>query len=100
MLAGALETMRTRPRAIAILAVVAARSAVVGFLDVALVVLAFDELGLGASAPGLLGALVGAGALVSAGVAALLVRRGRLAPWLAIGLALSAVLCLLLATAQ
>ncbi len=99
VLAGALETMRTRPRTIAILAVVAARSAVVGFLDVALVVLAFDELGLGASAPGLLGALVGAGALVSAGVAALLVRRGRLAPWLAIGLALSAVLCLLLATA-
>lgn len=99
VLAGAMETLRTRPRTIAILAVVAARSAVVGFLDVALVVLAFDELDLGASAPGLLGALVGAGALVSAGVAALLVRRGRLAPWLAVGLALAATLCLLLAMA-
>jgi len=99
VLAGAMETLRTRPRTIAVLAVVAARSAVIGFLDVALVVLAFEELGLGASAPGLLGSLVGAGALVSATVAALLVRRGRLAPWLAIGLALSAALCLLLAMA-
>lgn len=99
VLAGAIHTMRTRPRTVAILAVVAARSAVVGFLDVALVVLAFDELDLGASAPGLLGALVGAGALMSATAAAVLVRRGRLAPWLALGLGASAVLCLLLATA-
>lgn len=96
VLAGAVHTMRSRPRTIAILSVVAARSAVVGFLDVALVVLAFEELELGPSAPGLLGGLVGAGALTSAATAAVLVRRGRLAPWLAVGLAASAALCLLL----
>lgn len=99
VLAGALDTLRSRPRTVAILAVIAARSAVVGFLDVALVVLAFEELDLGASAPGLLGALVGAGALVSATVAAVLVRRGSLAPWLAVGLGASALLCLLLGAA-
>lgn len=99
VLAGAVDTMRSRPRTVAILAVVAARSAVVGFLDVALVVLAFEELGLGASAPGLLGALVGAGALASATAAGVLVRRGHLAPWLAVGLGASAALCVLLAAA-
>jgi len=98
VLSGALATMRARPWTIGILGVVAARSAVIGFLDVLLVVLAFEELDLGPGGPGVLSALVGAGALLSTFVAAAIVRRTRLAPWLAIGLGLAAAGCLLLAS--
>ncbi len=97
VLSGAFATMRARPWTIGILGVVTARSAVIGFLDVLLVVLAFEELDLGSGGPGVLSALVGAGALASTFVAAAVVRRTRLAPWLAVGLGLAAVGCLALA---
>lgn len=97
VLSGALDTMRTRPWTIGVLGVVTARSAIIGFLDVLVVVLAFEELDLGAGGPGLLSALVGGGALASTVVAALVVRRTRLAPWLAIGLGVAAVASVLLA---
>lgn len=96
VLAGALHTIRERPRTVGVLAVIAARSAVVGALDVILVVLALDELGLEGSGAGLLSTLVGAGAVASTVVATVLVRRGRVAPWLAIGLALAATACVAL----
>jgi hypothetical protein len=99
VLAGALNTLRTRPWTIGVLGVVTARSAIVGFFDVLLVVLAFDELDLGKGGPGLLNALVGGGALLSSLVAAAIVRRTRLAPWLAIGLGLAAALCIALGLA-
>lgn len=97
VLSGALATMRTRPWTIGVLGVVTARSAIIGFLDVLVVVLAFEELDLGAGGPGLLSALVGGGALASTVAAALVVRRTRLAPWLAIGLGVAAVASVLLA---
>lgn len=96
VLAGAVHTMRTRPRTVGVLGVVAARSAVLGALDVILVVLALDELGLGAGGAGLLGALVGGGALASTVVTTILVGRRRVAPWLAVGLAVAAIACLAL----
>jgi hypothetical protein len=99
VLAGAFQTMRTRPWTIGVLGIVTARSAIIGFFDVLLVVLAFDELGLGSGGPGVLNALVGGGALVSSLVATWIVRRTRLAPWLAIGLGLAASLCLVLGLA-
>jgi hypothetical protein len=98
-LAGAWDAMRRRPWTLGILGVVTARSAVIGFLDVLLVVLAFQELDLGTGGPGLLNALVGGGALVSSLVATGIVRRARLAPWLAIGLGVAAGTCLVLAVA-
>jgi hypothetical protein len=81
---------------VGILGAVAARSAVIGALDVILVVLALDELGLDASGAGLLSALVGGGALVSTVVATMVVRRPRVAPWLAVGLGLAAAVLALL----
>jgi hypothetical protein len=96
ILAGALGTLRARPWTIGVLGVVTARSAIVGFLDVLLVVLAFEELDLGSGGPGVLSALVGGGALLSSVVAAAVVRRSRLAPWLALGLGLAAAVCLVL----
>lgn len=96
-LSGALATMRQRPWTAGVLVVVAARSAVVGALDVALVVLAFEELDLGAGGPGWLSALVGLGALASTAVTASVVGRRRLAPALLGGLVLSATACVALA---
>jgi MFS family permease len=98
-LSGALDTMRTRPWTIGILGVITARSAVVGFLDVTLVVLAFEELDLGQGGPGLLSALVGGGALLSSLVVTGIVHRSRLAPWLTIGLGAASGLCLVLGLA-
>jgi MFS family permease len=99
VLSGALHTLRERPWTIGVLGVVTARSAIVGFFDVVLVVLAFDELDLGSGGPGVLSALVGGGAMLSSLVATAVVRRTRLAPWLAIGIGLAAAACLVLAAA-
>jgi MFS family permease len=96
VLSGAMATLRRRPWTRGVLAVVLARSAILGACDVLLVVLAFDEFDLDASGAGLLNALVGAGAVISAVVATLVVRRTHLAPWLNIGLAVSAAVFLLL----
>jgi MFS family permease len=89
VLSGALTTMRARPWTIGVLAVITTRSAVIGALDVLLVVLAFEGLGLGAGGVGMLNSLVGLGALTSALAATVIVRRARLAPWLTIGLAVA-----------
>jgi hypothetical protein len=88
--------MRSRPWTIGVLGVIAARNAVIGFLDVVLVVLAFEELDLGPGGPGVLSALVGGGALLSSLVTTGVVRRTRLGPWLGVGLGLAGALCLVL----
>ena len=92
VLHGAVDTVRARPWTAGILGVAAARYLILGALDVLLVVLAFDALDLGSGGAGVLNALVGVGALVSAVVATVVARRARLAPWLAVALSVSAVL--------
>jgi hypothetical protein len=95
-LQGAVGLVRRRPWTLGLLGVALARYFVLGALDVLLVVLAYESLGLDRSGAGWLNALVGAGAVLSAVVATLIVGRARLAPWLAISLLVSAVLCVVL----
>ena len=96
VLGGATEAVRARPWSAGVLLVVGARNAILGALDVLLVLLAFESLDMGAGGAGVLNALVGVGALLSTLVAAMVVRRARLAPWLAGSVAGAAVLCTLL----
>ena len=92
-LAGALATVRANRGTTGLFGVALARYAILGALDVLLVVLAFEALDLGSGGVGILNALLGAGALASMAVATVVVRRARLAPWLAIGLLAAALLC-------
>lgn len=98
-LAAALATVRASRGTTGLFGVALARYAILGALDVLLVVLAFEALGLGSGGVGALNALLGAGAVASMAVANVVVRRARLAPSLAIGLLVAALLCLLLAAA-
>ncbi len=88
--------LRSEPATRGVLGVVLARYVALGALDVALVVLALDEMGLAGSGAGLLNALVGVGAVVAAGVVTVVARRGRLAPGLLAGLAVAVGGCLVL----
>jgi MFS family permease len=90
----AAATLRERPWTASVLGVVLARSALLGALDVLLVVIAFESLDLGGGGAGLLSTLVGVGAAVSAVVATMVVRRSTLAPSLAVGLAVAGAGCL------
>lgn len=74
--------LRDRPGATGVLAVAGGQYVLVGALDLIMVVLAIDRLGLGDSGPGLLSTSVGIGALLCAVTSTLLVRRDRLAPLL------------------
>lgn len=96
-LASVVATVRADRAITGLLGVAVARYAILGALDVLLVVLAFESLDLGSGGVGVLNALVGAGALASMGVATVVVRRSRLAPSLAIGLVLASVLFVTLA---
>lgn len=96
VLRAALAELRRRPWSIGVLGVASARNLVIGALDVLLVVVALESLDLGDGGPGVLTALVGAGALSSALVTTVVVRRRRLSPALLGGLAACTVLCVAL----
>ncbi len=96
-LSAALATVRSNRATAGLLGVSVARYLILGALDVLLVVVAFESLHLGPGGSGLLNGLVGVGAVASTGLAALVIRRARLAPWLAGGLVLASVLCAALA---
>lgn len=74
-----------------VLAIIASGSVLWGVLDVLLVVLALDGLGIGSSGVGLLNAALGAGGLIGAGVSLALIGRRGLARPVAVGVALWAV---------
>ncbi|HZX56059.1 MAG TPA: cyclic nucleotide-binding domain-containing protein [Ilumatobacteraceae bacterium] len=75
--------LRQRPGVGGVLAVAGGQFILVGALDLIVVVLANETLGLGEAAPGLLIACVGIGAMLGAIGSSVLVRRRRLAPLLA-----------------
>jgi hypothetical protein len=75
-----LTLLRGRPGASGVLAIAGGQYLLIGAFDLIVVVLAIDTLGLGNAGPGLLTTCVGAGALLSALVSTILVRRDRLAP--------------------
>lgn len=89
----AAEELRQRPWSIGVLAIASARNIVVGAFDVLLVIIALRTLDLGDQGPGLLSALVGTGALLSALVATFVVRRARLRPALVTALVATALMC-------
>ena len=74
--------LRRRPGVTGVLAVAGGQFILVGALDLIVVVLANDTLGLGDAAPGLLMACIGAGAVTSAIASTGLVKRKRLSPLL------------------
>lgn len=88
-----LTEMRERPWSIGVLAVSSARNLVIGAFDMLLVILALDALDMDDQGPGLLSALVGAGALLSTVVLAVAVRRSQLRQTLIGALAITAVTC-------
>lgn len=98
-LRAAWATLREQPTTRGVLGVVLARYVVIGALDVALVVLALDQLSMSGAGAGLLNALLGVGAVASAGLVTVVAGRRRLAPGLAIGLAVAVVACLMLGLA-
>ena len=75
-----LTVLRGRPGAGGVLAIAGGQYLLIGAFDLILVVYAIDALGLGDAGPGLLATCVGVGALASALVSTILVRRDRLAP--------------------
>lgn len=91
-----LGELRARPWSLGVLCITSARNLVVGSFDVLLVIIAIDLLDLGDGGPGYLGALVGAGALVSMLVTTVAVRRAKLRPTLMAAIALAATLSVVL----
>jgi MFS family permease len=75
-----LTGLRGRPGAGGVLAISGGQHLLIGAFDLIVVVFAIDALGLGDAGPGLLATSVGVGALISAFVSTILVRRDRLAP--------------------
>lgn len=90
-----LGELRTHPWSLGVLCIVSARNLIVGSFDVLLVLIAVDVLGLGDGGPGYMGALVGAGALVSMLVTTVAVRRAKLRPTLIVTITLAAALLVL-----
>jgi CRP-like cAMP-binding protein len=88
----AITELGKRKWAIGVLSVSAARNMVIGAFDVLLVIVALKALDLGDRGPGLLSALVGAGAVVSMLVVTIVVRRAQLRRALVGGLAATAVM--------
>jgi hypothetical protein len=74
----AMTELRNRKWAIGVLSVSAARNLVIGAFDVLLVIVALQALGLGDGGPGLLSALLGAGAAISVVLITVAVRRAQL----------------------
>lgn len=92
-----IKRLRERRGATGVLAVAGGQYLLIGSLDLIVVVLANEALGLGDSGPGLLGTAVGVGALLSAAASAVLVKRDRLAPLLAAAIAGIAIMSFALA---
>ena len=65
---------------------VGAQSVIVGLMDVLVVVLGLDVLGMNQSGPGWLASALGVGAVLGGGATVVLVGRGQLAPALAVGI--------------
>lgn len=97
LMRAALAELRERPWSIGVLGVASARNLVIGAFDVLLVIIALETLDLGDGGPGLLSALVGAGALCSVVATTVVVRRARLGPALLAALIATTAFCLLLA---
>ena len=91
-----LAELRSHPWSRSVLCVASARNLIVGSFDVLLVILALDVLDLGDGGPGYLGALVGAGSLVSTLVTTVVVRRAKLRPALMAAITLAATLSVVL----
>jgi hypothetical protein len=88
------EAIRTVSRAPAVRLLVlllAAQYVLVGALDILYAVLAIDVLGLGQSGTGYLNSAFGAGAVIGASAATLLVARRRIAPMLTLGIVVAAL---------
>lgn len=79
---GALRAVAADPSARTLVGLTAMLYLVIGMVDILLVVLAIDLLGMGQSGPGVLTAALGLGALVGASLTFVLVGRERLAPLL------------------
>jgi MFS family permease len=94
-----IRALRERDGATSVLAIAGGQYVLVGSLDLIVVVLAKDRLGLGESGPGVLATSVGAGALVCAVVSRFLVRRDRLAPLLIGGVGSVAIVSVVLGIA-
>ncbi len=73
------------PTARVLTVLVAAEYVLVGMLDILLVVLALDRLGMSEAGPGLLNAMIGLGGIAGSAVALVLVGRWRLVPVVALG---------------
>jgi MFS family permease len=73
------------PTARVLTVLVSGEYVLVGMLDILLVVLALDRLGMSDAGPGLLNAMIGVGGLVGSAVALVLVGRWRLVPVVALG---------------
>jgi MFS family permease len=78
------EVLRDKPARV-LCALVAAEHSLMGMMDILLVVLAFESLGLGDSGPGWLNAAIGLGGLAGAALTFVLVGQSRLAPALLAG---------------
>ena len=94
-----IRAMRERPGTSGVLAIAGGQYVLVGSLDLIVVVLANDALDLGKSGPGLLSTSIGVGALLSALLSTLLVRRDRLAPLLICALGSIAIMSIVLGAA-
>jgi MFS family permease len=97
--AGMGELRRERGAAV-LLALVGAQFVVLGLLDVLVVVLAFEVLGMGVSGPATLSAAAGIGSVVGAGATVVLIGRRRLSPGLVVGAAVTGAPLMLVALAQ
>ena len=80
LLLRSIKALGERPGASGVLAVAGGHYVLVGALDLIVVVLAIDTLGMSDAGPGLLATSVGAGGLINAVSSSALVRRDRLAP--------------------
>jgi hypothetical protein len=85
------RALRSRPGALGVLSVASGQYVLIGALDLVLVVLAIDVLDLGKAGSGWLSTAVGVGALITTLLATALLRRPRLAPFLAASLATIAI---------
>ncbi len=91
-----IKALRGRDHVVVLLVVLSMQHLLMGVMGLMFVVLAVDELGMGASGAGVLNVAFGVGAVASGFAATLLAGRGRLAPMVAASLAAMAVATLVL----
>ncbi len=91
-----IKALRGRDHVVVLLVVLSMQHLLMGVMGLMFVVLAVDELGMGASGAGALNVAFGVGALASGLAATLLAGRGRLAPMVAASLAAMAVATMVL----